>query len=186
MRRSPLVSRRSTAGGERSAPGLRLIEGVRTSKETRPMKNVIAVAFITLLAAASMQPAGALGAASLATDAAGTVKLTITYKGKSKVDASHKLWVYLFDTPNIGPGAMPIDMIALDKNGADAVFENIAGDKVYVAVALDENGTMSGDAPPPTGSPVGVLSGPDGTPRAITPGATDPVALNFDDTIRMP
>jgi hypothetical protein len=33
--------------------------------------------------------------------------------------------VWLFDTPNIGPGSMPIDQIALDKNGADAVFDNV-------------------------------------------------------------
>ena len=28
------------------------------------------------------------------------------------------------------PGAMPIDQVALDKNGADAVFESVAADKV--------------------------------------------------------
>ena len=71
-----------------------------------------------------MQPGGALNAAPLATHVtAGTVKVTVTYKGKGKVDTSHKLWVWLFDTPNIGPGAMPIAQVALDKNGADAVFD---------------------------------------------------------------
>ena len=94
--------------------------------------------------------------------------------------------MWLFDTPNIGAGSMPIDQIALDENGAEAVFENVAGDKVYVAVAFDENGAMMGDGPPPPGSPIGILMGPDGTPNAVTPGGKAPVALTFDDTMRMP
>ena len=73
------------------------------------MKRVLTIAFAALLTAAVMQPGGALNAAPLATHVtAGTVKVTVTYKGKGKVDTSHKLWVWLFDTPNIGAGSMPI------------------------------------------------------------------------------
>jgi len=43
-----------------------------------------------------------------------------------------------------------------------------------------------GDGPPPTGTPIGILMGPDGTPNGVTPGGTSPIVLNFDDTIRMP
>ena len=151
------------------------------------MKNVLTVAFTAVLAATVAQPGGALNAAPIARHVtAGTVKVTVTYKGKGKVDTSHKLWVWLFDTPNIGPGAMPIDQIALDNNGADAVFENVAGDKVYIAVAFDEQGAMTGDGPPPTGSPVGLLMGADGTPRGVTPGDKAGATLTFDDTLRMP
>jgi hypothetical protein len=151
------------------------------------MKNVLTVAFAVVLTAAFAQPGGRLIAAPLAADvAAGTVKVTVNYKGKGKVDASHKLWVYVFDTPNIGPGAMPIDQISIDKNGADAVFENVAGDKVYIAVAFDEAGAMMGDAPPPSGSPIGILMGSDGAPAAVMPGAKTGAVLNFDDTNRMP
>ena len=143
------------------------------------MKKALTVAFAILLTAAFTQPLAAH-------DTAGTVKVTVNYKGKGKVDASHKLWVYLFDTPDIGPGSMPIDMTAIEKNGADAVFENVAGDKVYIAVAFDESGSMMGDGPPPTGSPVGILSGTDGVPSPVTPGAAKGAVLNFDDTNRMP
>ena len=73
------------------------------------------------------QPDASLNAAPVAQHVtAGTVKVTVHYKGKGKVDASHKFWVWLFDTPNIGAGSMPIDQIALDKNGADAVFDGVA------------------------------------------------------------
>jgi hypothetical protein len=149
------------------------------------MKKVLASIVVILLAGLA-PAAGVLNAAAAVTVNAGAVKITVTYKGKGTVDTSHKIWVWLFDTPNIGPGAMPIDQIALDKNGTDAVFENVAGDKVYVAVAFDEKGVMAGDGPPPTGTPIGILMGSDGAPSGVTPGDKAPVALNFDDSIRMP
>jgi hypothetical protein len=151
------------------------------------MKNVFTVALTALLAATAAQPGGALNAAPIATHVtAGTVKVTVTYKGKGTVDSSHQLWVWLFDTPNIGPGAMPIAQLSLTKNGTDAVFEGVAGDQVYVAVAFDETGVMVGEGPPPTGSPIGILMGTDGAPRGVTPGDKSGATLTFDDTLRMP
>ncbi|HUQ85972.1 MAG TPA: hypothetical protein VM096_00345 [Vicinamibacterales bacterium] len=150
------------------------------------MKNILTVAFTALLMATVAQT-GAVNAATIVTHVtAGTVKVTVNYKGKGKADASHKVWVWLFDTPNIGAGSMPIDQVAFDSNSGEAVFENVAADKVYVAVAFDEQGAMSGDAPPPTGTPIGILMGGEGAPRGLTPGDTTPVLLNFDDSMRMP
>ena len=149
------------------------------------MKNALIAAFALTFSATAI-PQALHASAPIASLTAGTVKVTVTYKGKGTVDSSHKLWVYLFDSPNIGAGSMPIGQLALEKNGTDAVFDSVAGDKVYVAVAFDESGAMMGDGPPPTGSPIGILMGPDGTPNGIPPGGKAPVALNFDDTIRMP
>ena len=71
------------------------------------MKKALTIVVAALLANLG-HPAASLNAAPLATHvAAGTVKVTVHYKGKGKVDASHKIWVWVFDTPNIGPGAMP-------------------------------------------------------------------------------
>jgi hypothetical protein len=150
------------------------------------MKHSLSV--LTVVLTAMLAPAnGGVSAAHIAADAvAGTVKVTVTYKGKGTVDRSHKLWVWVFDTPNIGAGSMPIGQISLDTNGADAVFENVAGETVYLAAAFDESGSMMGDAPPPTGSPIGILSGANGAPAGVTPGAKSTAVLNFDDTIRMP
>jgi hypothetical protein len=151
------------------------------------MKHALSVVLTVMLTAAFAPAGGRLSAASIAPHVtAGTVKVTVTYKGKGTVDASHKLWVFVFDTPNIGPGAIPVGQISLDKNGADAVFEDVAGDIVYIAAAFDESGSMQGDAPPPTGSPVGILSGANGAPAGVTPGAKTGAVLTFDDTIRMP
>jgi hypothetical protein len=150
------------------------------------MKKVLTLVVAALLVNLA-QPAGSLNAAPLgATTAAGTVKVTIHYTGKGKVDASHKLWVWVFDTPNIGAGSMPLDQIALDKNDLDAVFEGVAADKVWIAAAYDESGGMMGDAPPPAGTPIGILSGKDGAPLAVISGAKDAAVLTFDDSQRMP
>ena len=150
------------------------------------MKKVLTLAIAALLANLA-QPAASLNAEPLAASvAAGTVKVTVHYKGKGTVDASHKLWVWVFDTPNIGAGSMPLDQIALDKNGIDAIFEGVVADKVWIAVAFDESGAMMGDAPPPSGTPFGVLMGTDGAPLAVVSGAKDAVALTFDDSQRMP
>jgi hypothetical protein len=150
------------------------------------MKKVLTIVVAALLANLA-QPAASLTAAPLATSAAaGMVKVTVQYKGKGKVDASHKLWVWVFDTPNIGPGSMPLDQLALDKNDIEAVFEGVAADKVWIAVAYDETGGMTGDGPPPPGTPIGILAGTDGAPLAVMSGAKGTAVLTFDDSQRMP
>ena len=150
------------------------------------MKQALTIIVVALLANLA-QPGVSLNAAPLATGvAAGTVKVTVHYKGKGKVDASHKIWVWVFDTPTIGPGAMPLDQISLDKNDSEAVFDGISADKVWVAVAFDETGGMMGDAPPPPGTPIGILAGKDGAPAPVVSGSKDVVALTFDDSQRMP
>ena len=150
------------------------------------MKRALTIVIAALLANVA-QPAASPTATPLATTAAaGTVKVTVHYKGKGTPDASHKLWVWAFDTPNIGPGAMPVGQVALDKNGAEAVFNDVAADKVWIAAAYDESGSMMGDAPPPSGTPIGILTGSDGAPVAVMSGPNGTAILTFDDSQRMP
>ena len=117
---------------------------------------------------------------------AGTVKVTVKYTGKGTVDGSHRVWVWLFSSPDIGPGSMPIAETSTDKNGTAAIFENVAEDRVWIAVAFDEQGVMAGSAPPPPGTPIALYVGSDGAPRAVTPGDTADATLVFDDSLRMP
>jgi hypothetical protein len=132
---------------------------------------------IAALAFAAVNPATAL------VRQADTVKVVINYKGKGQVDASHKLWVYLFSTPNVGSSSTPLGQVALTKNGTEALFTGVTSAQVYVAVAFDEKGVMGGDGPPPVGTPIGILTGPKG-PQPVTPG-TKVVTLSFDDSSRM-
>ncbi len=150
------------------------------------MKKVLAIVVAALIVNLA-HPVLSLDAAPLATTvAAGTVKVTVHYKGKGSVDADHKMWVWLFDSPDIGPGAIPIDQITLEKNDADAVFEGVGSETVWIAVAFDASGTMKGAAPPPPGTPIGILAGKDGAPAAVKSSSKDAVVLTFDDSQRMP
>ena len=45
---------------------------------------------------------------------------------------------------------------------------------------------MSGNAPPPSGTPVGVYMGSDGVPKGVVPGDAATAVLTFDDSLRMP
>jgi hypothetical protein len=113
------------------------------------------------------------------------VKVTVNYTGKGTVDGDHRIWIWLFDTPDIGPGAIPVSEQALDKNGATATFEGIAAGRVWIAIAYDEKGGFAGAAAPPSGSPV-TLYTEKGGPSAVAPGAGAAVTVTFDDSVRMP
>ena len=121
------------------------------------------------------------------TPAVNGVTVTVKYTGKGTVDANHKLWVWLFDNPNIGPGAIPIAEMSLDKNGTTAAFAEVAAKQVYVAVAYDENGGFAGQAPPPPGSPIAMygVKSADAQPAPVTPGPKAAVTITFADTQRM-
>lgn len=147
------------------------------------MKHVLAVVAVALLA--GLAPAGTLHASPTATVNVGSVKVTLHYKGKGKVDSSHKLWVWIFDSPEIGPASSPLDQNNVDKNDSEVVFDGVAPSTVYIAAAFDEQGAMNGEGPPPTGTPIGILM-IDGKPAGITPGAKGIATLTFDDTMRMP
>ena len=116
-----------------------------------------------------------------------SVNVTVKYTGAGTVDATHRIWVWIFDTPNIGPDAMPIGEQSISKNGGTATFSTTTK-QVYIALAFDEQGGFMGQAPPPSGTPVAMygMNGPDGQPEPVVPGDKGGVAITFDDTMRMP
>lgn len=150
------------------------------------MKQIVPIAFVVMIAATAPHLSTVLAAAASARVAAGTVKVTLNYKGKGTVDGSHRVWVWLFTSPDIGPNAMPIAELTVDQNGGVATFEGISAERVWIAAAFDEQGMMSGNAPPPSGTPVGVYIGADGVPKGVVPGDAATAVLTFDDSFRMP
>ena len=114
-----------------------------------------------------------------------SIRVTVTYTGKGPVDETHRVWLWLFDTPDIGPGSMPIAELSIGKNGDTATFDHVTAAKVWIAAAYDVHGTMSGSAPPPSGTPVGVYASSTGAPEGVKPGEK-PVTLTFDESFRMP
>ena len=157
------------------------------------MKQIVPIAFVVMIAATAPHLSTVLAAAGgsnasavVLANVAGTVKVTLNYKGKGTVDSSHRVWVWLFATPDIGPGSMPIAQHFIDKNGDAVTFDGITAERVWVAAAFDEQGGMQGDGPPPSGTPVGVFMGSDGIPKSVVPGDAGTITLTFDDSFRMP
>jgi hypothetical protein len=114
------------------------------------------------------------------------VNVTVKYTGAGTVDANRRIWVWLFDNPNIGPDSIPIGEQSITKNGGTASFTTATGE-VYIAVAYDEQGGFMGQAPPPSGSPV-MMYGMNAKdpPQPVTPGPKGKVTVTFDDSQRMP
>ena len=149
------------------------------------MKSIAVVALAALMTSGAMVEPSRVHAAGLDEVAAGQVKVTVNYQGKGTVDGAHRVWVWVFDTPDIGPGSMPIAEMSVGKNGEAAVFE-VSHERVWVAVAFDEQGVMTGNSPPAPGSPIGIYASASGAPEAVSPGDKGAITLVFDDSQRMP
>src|SRR5262245_48067909 len=161
-----------------------------------PRARSIATALATVAFTAGLQPIRADQAkpvppsptvAKQVPAASDDVKVTVKYAGKGTVDASHRLWVWLFTSPDIGPGAIPIAEQSIEKNGGVATFANVAAKEVFVAIAYDEGGGFLGNAPPPPGSPITLYGakGPEDKPAAVVPGPKASIAVTFADAQRM-
>ncbi len=121
------------------------------------------------------------------------LKVTLSYQGKGKVDKSHGIYLFLFNTPDFvqNPGsAMPIAFQSIFSNDESVTFSALAGENVYLTVAYDEGGTYSFAAgAPPSGSPVALYK--PGDPQVPTPirledDKTVEIKFSFDDSFRMP
>ena len=150
------------------------------------MKQIVPIAFVVMIAATAPHLSTVLAAAASARVAAGSVKVTLNYKGKGTVDGSHRVWVWLFASPDISPSSMPIAELTVDQNGGVATFDGISAERVWIVAAFDEQGVMSGQGPPPSGTPVGLYLGSDGIPKGVAPGDAATAVLTFDDSQRMP
>ncbi len=121
--------------------------------------------------------------AAIAQDA-GALKVTVRYNGPGTVDATHELFVWVFDTPVIDADSVPVAADALTRNGATAAFTGLPK-QVYLVAAFDERGDYDGSAAPPSGTPI-TIYGANGVAEPVPTGSDAAVTVTFDDTIRMP
>jgi hypothetical protein len=119
-----------------------------------------------------------------------TLKLKLSYTGTGTVDEKHKLYVFLFDSPDFIKGEQipPIGAQSASAKSETLTF-TVTTSPVYIVAAYDIAGSYDGQSgPPPSGSPVAVYSTEPGAPAPIKieAGKTAEVELAFDDTIKMP
>src|ERR1043166_407727 len=135
---------------------------------------------------------GLLGAILLATAFAvaqtgRTIQVDVVYTGSGRVDASHKIYVALWDTANL-EGGPPADIQSIDSKTGTVTFKNVATVPAYVSTAYDPTGKWDAQSPPPSGSSLGMYSSKPPTPSPIdvAPGKTAKIKLTFDDSKKTP
>jgi hypothetical protein len=133
-----------------------------------------------------------LGASLLATvladaQAGRTIQVDVVYSGSGKVDASHKIYVALWDSANFD-GGPPVDVQSLEAKTGTVAFKNVQTVPAYVSAAYDPSGKWDAQSPPPSGSSLGMHSTKPPTPDPIdvAPGKTVKVKLTFDDSNKVP
>ena len=112
-----------------------------------------------------------------------TLQVQIHYTGSGTVDATHKIFVALWDSPDLTGGPPTAVQSTTSKNGS-VTFSDIQKSPVYVSAAYDPSGQWDASAPPPPGSSLGMFSTAPPKPDAVnvTPGKVAKVTITFDDT----
>jgi hypothetical protein len=132
---------------------------------------------------------GAVGARQAAPAAeGGKLKVTVEYKGQGSVSPDNRIWVWVFDTPNITGQTMPLGTGVIKENKGSYTFVAMPKE-LYIAVAYDNVGGYDGTtAPPPYGTPISIygVTGPGMPGKAVATGGDDAaVTVVFDDSVKM-
>ena len=116
-----------------------------------------------------------------------TIQADITYTGSGTVNASHKIYVALWDSADFDSGP-PAATRALDSKRGTVTFMDVRKVPAYVSTAYDPTGAWDAQSPPPRGSSLGVYSlhPPAPAPVDVAPGKTAKVKITFDDSVKAP
>ncbi len=99
-----------------------------------------------------------------------TLRVRVNYTGAGTVDADHRIFVVLWDSPDfVKPGANSLRPFAIEpvtSKSATATFRDVEKNPVYVSMAYDPTGKWDAKSPPPAGSSLGVYAKEPGVPSA--------------------
>ncbi len=116
-----------------------------------------------------------------------TIQVDITYTGSGTVDASHKIYVALWESTDLSAGP-PVAIKPLDSKKGTVTFSDVQKVPAYVTTAYDPTGAWDSKSAPPSGSSRGRYSKnpPTPDPVDVAPGKTVKVKIAFDDTHKVP
>jgi hypothetical protein len=117
-----------------------------------------------------------------------TLQVQLHYTGSGTVDATHKIFVALWESSDFNGGPPAEVKSATSKTGM-VTFSGVKKLPAYVSAAYDPSGHWDGaSGPPPSGASLGMYSKapPQPEPIAIAPGKATKVALSFDDKVKVP
>src|SRR5712664_1678949 len=135
---------------------------------------------------------GALLLAALITTAQQglTLEVQLHYTGPGTVDATHKIFVALWDSAGFanGEGGPPVAVQSATSKNGTVTFSDVQKVPAYVSAAYDPTGNWDGQSgPPPKGASLGMHSKapPKPDPIDIAPGKTAKATISFDDTVKV-
>ena len=115
-----------------------------------------------------------------------TIQVDITYTGAGTVNASHKIYVALWESADMTAGP-PAAVKSLDTKKGTVTFSGVQV-PAYITTAYEPNGTWDAQSPPPSGTSLGVYAKNPPTPLPIdvAPGKTVKVSITFNDAVKVP
>ena len=116
-----------------------------------------------------------------------TIQVDIDYTGSGIVNASHKIYVALWDSSDMS-GGPPVAVLSLNSKKGTVTFSDVQRVPAFVSAAHDPTGNWDAQSPPPSGSSLGMYSKNPPNPQAIdvAPGKTVKVTITFDDSVKVP
>ena len=158
--------------------------------KTRKCLNTALAAAVMLCAAGVWQRAQAQDKPAEKAPAGRTLKVKLNYSGPGTVDEKHRIFVFVFDTPDFvrREDAMPIAFDSGSAKDATLTFSDVTTSPVYLIAIFDPTGGYEGMSKPPSGASLAIYGKTPGEPGPIVieAGKTTQVDVAFDDTIKMP
>ena len=116
-----------------------------------------------------------------------TIQVDIDYTGSGIVNASHKIYVALWDSSDMS-GGPPVAVQSLNSKKGTVTFSDVQRVPAFVSAAYDPTGNWAAQSPPPAGSSLGMYSNNPPKPQAIdvAPGKAVKVSITFDDSVKVP
>jgi hypothetical protein len=114
-----------------------------------------------------------------------TIEVEVNYTGAGTVNASHKIYVALWNSPDLS-GGPPVTVKSLDSKKGMVTFSDVQIVPAYVSTAYDPTGNWDAQSPPPSGSSLGMYSKnpPNPQPIDVAAGKTIRVSITFDDSVK--
>jgi len=116
-----------------------------------------------------------------------TIQVDIDYTGSGIVNASHKVFVALWDSSDMS-GGPPVAVLSLNSKKGTVTFSDVQRVPAFVSAAYDPTGNWDAQSPPPSGTSLGMYSKnpPNPQPIDVAPGKTVKVTITFDDSVKVP
>ena len=116
-----------------------------------------------------------------------TIQVDINYTGSRTVNATHKIYVALWDSLDMSSGP-PVAVLSVSSKKGAVTFSDVQRVPAYVSAAFDPTGAWDAQSPPPSGASLGMYSKnpPNPEPIDVAPGKTVKVAITFDDSAKVP